>query len=227
MPIAAEAIAGGYEVAWKHGAANQFTVWTTDSSGAWTSFLVNTATGTDPSLESLEPSFQQDLNGDGTIGISLSAISAGAGGAIVNGTGTVNAHDPAKNLPGLNLSPNTSYALSGLSAPALTFVGTHEAIVLGSAGAEIDFTLQPSGGIATLSNFRFGTDIMNIDLAGAATSALKAFDTTVEGVHAIALASNSDLTHGIVLLNMTAAGETAANLLASHTIFSGGHAFVG
>ena len=79
VPIAAEAITGGYEVAWKHGAANQFTAWTTDSSGAWTSFLVNTATGTDPSLEGLEPSFQQDLNGDGTIGLKANQVIESAG----------------------------------------------------------------------------------------------------------------------------------------------------
>jgi len=50
-------------------------------------------------------------------------------------------------------------------------------------------------------------------------------DTTVGGVHAIAIANSADLTHGLVLLNM-AAGQTAANLLADHTTFSSGHMLI-
>jgi hypothetical protein len=54
---------------------------------------------------------------------------------------------------------------------------------------------------------------------------LQAYDTTVGGVHAIAIASSTDLTQGVVLLNMTG-GQTAANLLTSHTTFIGGHALI-
>ena len=68
-PIAAEAIAGGYEVAWKYGSADQYTVWKTDSSGNYVSTLIPAVSGTDPNLEAIEPSFQQDLNRDGVTGI--------------------------------------------------------------------------------------------------------------------------------------------------------------
>ena len=63
-PIAVEQTAGGYQVAWKAG--NQFTIWTTDSSG---NYISNTPTvvGTDASLKAAEATFQQDLNGDGVI----------------------------------------------------------------------------------------------------------------------------------------------------------------
>ena len=66
-PIGAEQTASGYEVAWKVPGADQYTVWTTDSSG---NYLSNTGTlsGTSSALESLETSFHQDLNGDGVIG---------------------------------------------------------------------------------------------------------------------------------------------------------------
>ena len=36
-PIAAEQTASGYQVAWKNGAADQYLVWNTDSSGNWLS----------------------------------------------------------------------------------------------------------------------------------------------------------------------------------------------
>src|SRR5205814_434973 len=70
-PIGAEVLSGGgYEVAWKFGSADMYTVWTTDSSGNNLSSLP-AMSGNDPTLKGLELSFQQDLNGDGTIGSHL------------------------------------------------------------------------------------------------------------------------------------------------------------
>ena len=65
-PIGAEQTAGGYSVVLKLGTADQYTVWTTDGSG---NYLSNSAVvaGSDCRVTSLESSFQQDLNGDGTI----------------------------------------------------------------------------------------------------------------------------------------------------------------
>jgi serralysin len=67
-PISAEATASGYEVAWKNAGADQYSVWATDSNGNYTSNAVVPVSGTDYALESLEPSFHQDLNGDGLTG---------------------------------------------------------------------------------------------------------------------------------------------------------------
>ena len=64
-PIGAEQTASGYEVAWKVTGADQYSVWTTDSSGSYTSDIVGVVPGTSSALEMLEPSFHQDLNGDG------------------------------------------------------------------------------------------------------------------------------------------------------------------
>ena len=66
-PIGAEQTAAGYEVAWKVRGADQYTVWNTDSIG---NYISQTAmvSGTSATLESLETSFHQDLNGDGVIG---------------------------------------------------------------------------------------------------------------------------------------------------------------
>ncbi|RXH08746.1 hypothetical protein EAS56_27925 [Bradyrhizobium guangzhouense] len=68
--IGAEQISGGYEVALHVQGADQYTVWDTDANGN----VVSNATGgvlvagSSPILETLESSFHQDLNGDGTIG---------------------------------------------------------------------------------------------------------------------------------------------------------------
>ena len=67
--IGAEATSSGYDVAWKAGSADQYIVWGTDSNGNLNSYLANNVSGTSTTLESLETSFQQDLNGDGHIGL--------------------------------------------------------------------------------------------------------------------------------------------------------------
>jgi hypothetical protein len=78
-PIAAEQTATGYEVAWKNSAADQYTVWSTDSNGNFLSLVAANLSGSSTALETLEPSFHQDLNGDGVIGPATTIIeSAGS-----------------------------------------------------------------------------------------------------------------------------------------------------
>ena len=67
-PIGAEQTASGYEVAWKMAGADQYQVWSTTSSGNYSSHLLGVVSGTSSALESFETTFQQDLNGDGIIG---------------------------------------------------------------------------------------------------------------------------------------------------------------
>ncbi len=68
-PMGAEITATGYEIAWKVAGADQYTVWNTDSSGNYVSNAIGVVSGSTATLESLETSFHQDLNGDGEIGI--------------------------------------------------------------------------------------------------------------------------------------------------------------
>jgi hypothetical protein len=67
-PIAAEQTATGYEVAWWVPAADQYWVWNTDDSGNYVSNATGVVSGTSIALESLEASFNHDLNNDGVIG---------------------------------------------------------------------------------------------------------------------------------------------------------------
>lgn len=68
-PVGVEAVSNGYEVAWKNAATGQYSVWSTDTSGNYTGNFYMPGSGGTSAFESLEPSFQQDLNGDGTIGV--------------------------------------------------------------------------------------------------------------------------------------------------------------
>jgi serralysin len=70
--IGAEQTAGGYEVALHLPGTDQYTVWNTDDSGNVVSNAVGgIVSGSSVTLESLEASFHQDLNGDGVIGIAV------------------------------------------------------------------------------------------------------------------------------------------------------------
>jgi serralysin len=72
-PIGAEQTADGYQIAWKMEGADQFTVWHTDSDGNYLWTDIGVVSGSSATLEALEPSFQQDLNNDGTIGVPTNA----------------------------------------------------------------------------------------------------------------------------------------------------------
>jgi serralysin len=90
-PIGAEQTLSGYEIAWKFGGADQYIIWTTDSTGNFTSNAIGAVSGNSNALESFETSFHQDLNGDGVIGVPsptspLTSDSAGANSAAFSGT---------------------------------------------------------------------------------------------------------------------------------------------
>ena len=69
VPIGAVQTASGYDVAWEIPGANEYTVWSTDSNGNYIANIIGVVAGNDYALESIETTFNQDLNGDGTIGL--------------------------------------------------------------------------------------------------------------------------------------------------------------
>jgi serralysin len=75
-PIAAEKLAnGGYDIAWKAG-ADTFTIWSTDANGNYIANIIPDTSGSSRALELVEATFQQDLNGDGVIGLKTTVIEA-------------------------------------------------------------------------------------------------------------------------------------------------------
>ena len=68
-PIGAEQTATGYEVAWKVTGADQYYgLEHRQQRQLHLKYSSASVSGTSSALESLEPSFHQDLNGDGVIG---------------------------------------------------------------------------------------------------------------------------------------------------------------
>ncbi len=97
----------------------------------------------------------------------------------------------------ISLEGDTISASAGLSASSLSFLSPMDTVILGSAAARVQYAVQPTSGIEEIFDLRYGLD--RLDLLGVAPGQVAAFDTTPNGQHAIALASSSDLCHGVVL----------------------------
>src|SRR5262249_802860 len=66
IPIGAVQTATGFDIAWEN--SGLYAVWNADSNANFASNVVANAAPNNPTLESLETTFNQDLNGDGVIG---------------------------------------------------------------------------------------------------------------------------------------------------------------
>ena len=118
-PIAAEQISGGYQVVWKANGADQYTLWTTDSSGKFVSYIP-AMSGSSSVLESAETTFQQDLNGDGLIGVNSARLPPTGASAlnsdIVSQANAVAAVANDTFVFGSNLKPGTIASIPGTAA---------------------------------------------------------------------------------------------------------------
>jgi len=79
VPVAAEQTSSGYDVVWKNASTGQYNVWTTDANGNYTGSLLDLVGGNSAALQSFEPMFHQDLNGDGVIGVLLHSALGSSG----------------------------------------------------------------------------------------------------------------------------------------------------
>jgi hypothetical protein len=82
VPVGALKTAGGYEVAWNLGNGT-YVVWNTDANGNYAGNATGVVSGTSYAFESLETTFGEDLNGDGTIGVARTTIATNATTALV------------------------------------------------------------------------------------------------------------------------------------------------
>ena len=126
-PIGAEQTASGYEVAWKYAGADLYTVWNTDSSGNFVSDTIGAVSGASSVLKSLETSFQQDLNGDGTIGLASAVISGNADTFVFNLS--------AKAQPSVTDLTHAADPLDISSRAASPHPGIEDYFAAGNAGA--------------------------------------------------------------------------------------------
>jgi Tryptophan-rich Synechocystis species C-terminal domain/Putative esterase len=123
--IAAEQTATGYEVALKVPGADQYTIWFTDAAGNYLSSPFGGA-ASGAQVEPYEASFQQDLNGDGTIGVPSPTVGGPAptGGTVIESFGSTSLVGSGNTYL---LEPN------GGSAVQLSYNGA--AVVAGQFGA--------------------------------------------------------------------------------------------
>jgi serralysin len=92
-PFAAVKTASGYEMIWKEAGASEYGTWNVDNNGNYISNAFGIVAGTSTALESAETTFNQDLNGDGVVGLyaapgtalQISQALAGASGAATIG----------------------------------------------------------------------------------------------------------------------------------------------
>jgi serralysin len=129
-PIGAEQMSAGYQVVLKNGSADSYVVWMTDVNGNYVANLAP-ASGSSATITSLEATFNQDLNGDGSIGV------ASTSGTTIESLGSTK----------LVLFSNNYYLenISGGSGPTLKYSGA--AVVAGQFGVWAPIgTEQTSGG---------------------------------------------------------------------------------
>jgi hypothetical protein len=178
-PIGAEQTTSGYEVAWKVAGADQYAVWSTDSNGNFTSIILNTVAGTDPALRSLEPSFQQDLNGDEQIGF------AGVSPTVLDG-----------HTGGLTLSA---------SGPS-TLIGGPNDILNGGPGADT-FVFVQNFGANTVNNFTPLVDALEFSHSIFADAAAVLGDAQQVGTDVVITQDAQDVVtlHDVQLANLHAA----------------------
>jgi VCBS repeat-containing protein len=142
-PLGAVQTASGYDVAWELPGSNLFTVWSVDSGGHYVSDTIGAVAGNSATLESFEPIFNQDLNGDGTIGIPRILVHADSGAY-----GTTNFTEVGND-----------YFLydSGGSGPELTLNAAP--LTVGQAGPWI-----PIGAVETASGYDVAWELPGSDL---------------------------------------------------------------
>jgi serralysin len=123
--IAAEQISGGYEVALHLAGTDQYTVWNTDTNGnVISNGTGGIVSGSSYALQSLEPSFQQDLNGDGVIGIPTIVIESFGSTSLVQAGSNY-----LLNPSGGGVGPLLKYAGSTVTVGqygAWTFIGVEQ-----------------------------------------------------------------------------------------------------
>ena len=172
-PIGAEQTATGYEVAWKLTGSNEFSVWATDSNGNYTSNLIGVASGTDSALETIETSFHQDLNGDGTIGLVTNVIESFGSTSLVQ-VGSNYFLNPVAGGTGPELKINGAAVVAGQSG-GWTPIGTEQT----ATGYEVAWKLTGSNEYsvwATDSNGNYTSNLIGV--ASGTESALESIETS-------------------------------------------------
>jgi hypothetical protein len=159
-PIGAEATAGGYEVAFRLTGADLYAVWNTDSNGNITTNAIGSVPGSDASLQSIETSFQQDLNGDGVIG-PPSHTSAASGDSSTAGSATITNASSGFQLSFTSIDAANTFSIT-IATPPIIASGSGNAVLSGTADSDT-FVFNAHFGNDTVTGFQPGVDQVDLD----------------------------------------------------------------
>ena len=101
---------GGYDFAWQMVGSETFTIWSLDSQGNFIANIGNNLAGNSTALENFETIFNQDFNGDGTVG---AAATTQASSVLSNGSMLTNLRSAATSSAETNSSPDNFHFNSG------------------------------------------------------------------------------------------------------------------
>jgi 20S proteasome alpha/beta subunit len=175
--IGAEQTAGGYEVAWKVAGADQYTVWNTDSNGNFLSNIGVVSGSNSFALQSLETSFQQDLNGDGIIGLpSATVIEANGSTSLVQLLGTY-ALFPVGGSSGPQLKLNGVGVAAGLGPFASwKAIGAEQT----AGGYEVAWKVTGADQYTVWNTDSNGNFLSNIGVVSGGSYALQSLETSFQ-----------------------------------------------
>ncbi|MGY8684176.1 M10 family metallopeptidase C-terminal domain-containing protein [Bradyrhizobium sp. UFLA05-153] len=206
-PIGAEQTSTGYVIAWKMAGVDQYTVWSTDGSGNYIANVIGAVSATSTALESLEPTFHQDLNGDGVIGIPTTSVVEAYGSTSLVKAGAYYLLNPVAGGTG----PSIDYGGAPVSVGqfgSYSLIGAEQT----SSGYQVAWK-SSSADLYIVWNLDSNGHYVSHALAGAtgtgvsgSTQALEAYETTFHQD------LNGDGTIGIPVVSGTtieAAGSTA------------------
>ena len=172
--IAAVEVAGGYDIAWNNTSTGQYTVWSTDSNGNYTSNIIGAVAGTSTALEGLETTFNQDLNGDGTIGIPKIVIQTNASTAL-----TQVGNSFFLNNTGSGTGPELSYGGAAVTVGEFGTFTPIGAIQVAGGGYDVAWKNTATGQYTVWSTDSNGNYLSNVIGAVSGTStALEGLETT-------------------------------------------------
>lgn len=112
----------------------------------------------------------------------------------------------------------------GLNAPELSFIGSPASTAIGTEGASLAFTLAPASGVHEIGGFTYGRDQLLLDTS-AMPGNLIAYDSLIDGQHAVTLTSSADTSFGVILTGL-GDGHTAGELMLSHLTRGAGQALI-
>ncbi|MCK1680987.1 M10 family metallopeptidase C-terminal domain-containing protein [Bradyrhizobium sp. 147] len=210
--IGAEQTGSGYEVALHLPGGDQYTVWNTDANGNVVSNAVGgIVSGSSSALQSLEPSFHQDLNGDGTIGVPTNVIESFGSTSLVQ-AGVNFYFNPVSGGTGPTLKYSGSVVMAGQFG-SWTFTGVEQT----ASGYEVALHL-PGSDQYTVWNTDANGNVVSNAVGGIVSGSSSALQSLEPSFH-------QDLNGDGVIVSSASAGTAVIETLGSTSLVQAGDNF--